>query len=155
VLEVVHAMYPGAPVYTSIFCPEALPPAYRDWDVRTSSLDRLPLIDRHHQWFLPFYPYAFEQFDFSDYDLVLSVTSAFAHGIVTGPRTLHICYCLTPARFIWDYHTYVARERLGRLVRWALPLFVHRLRVWALPSWCRNYPSARRRRAVSAVTRTR
>jgi glycosyltransferase involved in cell wall biosynthesis len=130
VLEVVHAMYPEAPVFTSIFHPEALPAAYRDWDVRPSGLDRLPLIHRHHQWFLPLYPYAFEQFDFSDYDVVLNVTSAFAHGIITHPKTLHICYCLNPARFLWDYHTYVARERLGRFVRWILPLFLSRLRQW-------------------------
>jgi len=130
VLEVVHAMYPEAPLYTSVFWPEALPPAYRDWDVRPSFLNRLPLIRQHHQWFLPLYPYAFEQFEFSNYDLVLSVTSAFAHGIITSPRTLLICYCLTPARFLWDYHTYVAREGLGRLVRLLVPLFLYNLRLW-------------------------
>lgn len=87
-LEVVHAMYPEAPIYTSIFWPEALPPAYRDWDIRPSFLDRFPFIHRHHQWYLPFYPYAFEGFDFSDYDLVLSITSAFAHGVITSPPNL-------------------------------------------------------------------
>ncbi len=129
-LEVVHAMYPEAPIYTSIFGPEALPPVYRDWDVRPSFLNRFPLIHQHHQLFLPFYAYAFEQFDFSNYDLVLNVTSAFAHGIITSPKTLHICYCLTPARFLWDYHTYVARESLGRLARLILPLFLYNLRLW-------------------------
>lgn len=123
-------MYPEAPIYTSVFWPEALPSAYRDWDVRPSLLNRLPLIHPHHQWFLPLYPYAFEQFEFSNYDLVLSVTSAFAHGIITSPKTLHICYCLTPARFLWDYHTYVAREGLSRLVRLIVPLFLYNLRLW-------------------------
>jgi glycosyltransferase involved in cell wall biosynthesis len=123
-------MYPEAPVYTSIFWAQALPSAYCDWDIRPSLLNRLPLIHRHHQWFLLLYPYAFEAFDLSDYDLVLSVTSAFAHGITTGPKTLHICYCLTPARFLWDYQTYVAREGLSRLVRLVLPLFLSNLRLW-------------------------
>ncbi len=123
-------MYPQAPIYTSIFWPEALPPSCRDWDVRTSSLNRLPLIHRHHQWFLPFYPAAFEQFDLSDYDLVLSVTSGFAHGIITAAKTLHICYCLTPARFLWDYNAYVQREELNRVVRWLVPRFVRSLRLW-------------------------
>ncbi len=123
-------MYPEAPVYTSLFSPQALPSGYRDWDLRFSFLNRVPLIHRHHRWFLPLYPYAFEQFDFSDYDLVLSVTSAFAHGVITSPKTLHICYCLTPARFLWDYHAYVAREGLGRVVRFLLPLFVYNLRLW-------------------------
>jgi glycosyltransferase involved in cell wall biosynthesis len=123
-------MYPEAPVYTSVYWPEALPPAYRDWDVRPSFLNRLPLIHQHQQYFLPLYPYAFEEFEFSDYDLVLSVTSGFAHGIITSPKTLHICYCLTPARFLWDYHAYIAREGFGRLVRLLVPLFLYTLRLW-------------------------
>jgi glycosyltransferase involved in cell wall biosynthesis len=123
-------MYPRAPIYTSMFWSQALPPAYRDWDVRASFMDRLPLVHRHHQWFLPLYPYAFEQFDLSAYDLVLSVTSAFAHGVITHAGTQHICYCLTPARFLWDYHHYAERESLGRLVRLFLPLLIGNLRLW-------------------------
>jgi len=131
VLEVVHAMYPEAPVYTSIFLPEALPPAYHTWDVRPTFLNRLPVrVRQHHQWLLPLYPYAFERLDFSDYDLVISVTSAFAHGIITGSKTLHICYCLTPARFLWDYDSYIAREGVGRWARLILPVLVSRLRRW-------------------------
>lgn len=125
-----HEIYPKAPIYTSIFWPEALPSAYRDWDIRPSFLNRLPFIHHRHQWYLPLYPYAFEGFDFSDYDLVLSITSAFAHGIITSPKTLHICYCLNPARFLWDYHAYAARENIGHLVRLVLPLFLNRLRLW-------------------------
>jgi glycosyltransferase involved in cell wall biosynthesis len=98
--------------------------------VRPSCLNHLSLTRRHHQWFLPWYPYAFEQFDFSAYDVVLSVTSGFAHGVITGPETLHICYCLTPARFLWDYHAYVEREQINRLARLALPLVVRNLRLW-------------------------
>jgi len=98
--------------------------------VRPSALNHLPLIHRHHQWFLPLYPYAFEQFDLSGYDLVLSVTSGFAHGVVTGPNTLHISYCLTPARFLWDYHAYIAGEGFGWPVRLVMPLLLYRLRLW-------------------------
>jgi len=123
-------MYPQAPIFTSMFWPQAFPVAYRDWDIRPSFMDRLPLAHRHHQWFLALYPYAFEQFDLSAYDLVLSVTSAFAHGVITQARTLHICYCLTPARFLWDYHNYAERESLGRLVRLVLPLLLRNLRLW-------------------------
>lgn len=129
-LEVVHAMYPEAPIYTSIFRPEVLPPAYRGWDVRPSFLNRLPWARQHHQWPLPLYPYAFEHMDLAGYDLVLSVTSAFAHGIIVGARTLHICYCLTPARFLWDYHNYVAREGLNPWVRRMLPPLISRLQQW-------------------------
>ena len=130
VLEVLHEMYPDAPIFTSIHWPEALPQTYRSWDIRVSPLNRLPLIKRRHQLFLPLYPLAFEGFDLSEYDVVLSMPSAFAHGVRTPPETLHICYCLTPARFLWNYHAYVEREGIGRVARWFLPPFLTALRLW-------------------------
>jgi len=123
-------MYPQAPIYTSIYWPKALPQQYRDWDIRPSFLNRLPLIKRRHQPFLPLYPLAFESFDLRGYQVVLSVTSAFAHGVNTPPEAQHVCYCLTPARFLWDYARYVEREGLGRLSRLALPPLLGRLRLW-------------------------
>ena len=130
VLEVVHEMFPEAPVYTSIYWPEALPATYRTWDIRPSFLNRMPLINRHHQPFLALYPLGFKSLDLADYDLVLSVTSAFAHGVMVRPGTTHICYCLTPARFLWDYEAYARREELGTLPRAVLPLLLARLRTW-------------------------
>lgn len=130
VLEALHDMFPEAPIYTSIYWPEAMPPTYRTWDIHTSFLDKLPLIKKRHQPFLPLYPFAFEEFDLSEYDLVISDSSAFAHGVITPPHTLHICYCLTPARFLWSYHQYIAGEDLGRLARKLLPFFIYRLRLW-------------------------
>lgn len=130
VLEVVREMYPEAPIFTSIYWPEALPDFYRSWDIRTSFLNGLPLAKKHHQPFLPLYPLAFERLDLRGYDLVLSIPSAFAHGVLTPPETRHICYCLTPARFLWDYETYVQREGLGRAARLILPLLISRLRRW-------------------------
>ena len=130
VLETAHSMYPDAPIYTSIYWPEALPDAYRDWDIRTSFLNKWPLVKKHHQPFLALYPFAFESLDLRGFDVVLNITSAFAHGIITSPDTLHICYCLTPARFLWDYEKYVLREGLGRLARRALPPLVAWLRIW-------------------------
>ncbi len=130
VLEVLHEMYPDAPIFTSIHWPEALPEEYHSWDIRVSALNKLPLIKRRHQLFLPLYPLAFEGFDLAEYDVVLSVPSAFAHGVVTPPETVHICYCLTPARFLWNYHAYVEREGIGRVARWFLPPFLTALRLW-------------------------
>jgi len=130
VLEVVHDLYPQAPIYTSIYRPEALPESYRAWDIRPSYLNRLPLIKRKHQFFLPLYPLAFESMDLRGYDVVLSLTSAFGHGVITPPETRHVCYCLTPARFLWNYHAYIEREGLGRLARWVLPAYLRDLRQW-------------------------
>lgn len=130
VLEALVEMFPQAPIYTSIYWPQVMPEVYRSWDIRTSFMDRLPLIKKHHQPFLPLYPLVFEQFDLRGYDLVISNKSAFCHGVITGPATLHICYCLTPTRFLWDYSGYVEREELGKLTRWALPPFLNYLRLW-------------------------
>jgi len=130
VLEVVHDMYPQAPVYTSLYRPEALPDAYRSWDLRTSFLDRMPLARRRHQLYLPWYPLAFESFDLRGYDAVLSLTSGFGHGVITSAETAHLCYCLTPARFLWSYHAYIEREGVGRLARLALQPTLKSLRQW-------------------------
>ncbi|MEA3407387.1 MAG: glycosyltransferase [Chloroflexota bacterium] len=130
VLEVIHGMYPQAPVYTSIYWPEALPEAYQEWDIRPSILNRLPFIKRSHQLFLPLYPLGFESLDLRGYDVVLSVTSAFGHGVITTEHTRHVCYCLTPARFLWNYHAYIEREGISRLGRLALTPFLKSLRQW-------------------------
>ena len=76
-------------------------------------MQRLPLVTRNHQPFLLLYPLAFESFDLSGFDVVISNSSAFCKGVVTAPGTLHICYCLTPMRWVWNYHAYIERERLG------------------------------------------
>jgi glycosyltransferase involved in cell wall biosynthesis len=130
VLEALHDLFPEAPVFTSMYWPKAMPAAYAKWDIRVSFLDRLPLVKTHHQPFLGLYPLAFELHDLSDYDLVLSNSSAFCHGVLTRPDAVHINYCLTPPRFVWNFPQYAARERLGRLSRLVLPPLVSYLRTW-------------------------
>ncbi len=130
VLEVLHDLYPQAPIYTSIYDPRAMPAFYRRWDIRTSFMQRLPFAKRHHQHFMPLYPLAFEQFDLMEYDLVISNASAFCHGVLTHSHARHICYCLTPTRFVWNYHEYVRNENVGFFARRLLPLLLNQLRLW-------------------------
>ena len=130
VLEVLKEMYPQAPLYTSIYWPKAMPPQYGMWEIHTSWLNSLPLIKRRHQPFLPLYPLAFEGFDLAGYDLVISNKSAFCHGVITPPETVHICYCLTPTRFLWDYHNYVRHESVNPMVGALLTPFLYLLRLW-------------------------
>ena len=130
VLLALKEMFPDAPVYMSIYEPAVMPAVCRTWDIRTSFMDRLPLVKRHHQPFLPLYPLAFEQFDFSDFELVISNKSGFCHGIITPPETLHISYCLTPTRYVWDYRSYARREGIGRLVNAFLQPLLTCLRAW-------------------------
>lgn len=130
VLEAAHALFPDAPVYTSMYDPNVMPRAYRAWDIRVSFMDRLPWVYRRHQLFLPLYRYAFESFDLSAFDVVLSITSAFAHGVNKRPGAQHLCYCLTPARFLWQYDEYVQHEAVGEVARKFLPTLVSSLRAW-------------------------
>lgn len=130
VLETLVGLYPQAPVFTSMYAADKMPAHWGHWDIRTTFLDKLPLVHRKQQLYFPLYPMAFEQHDFRGYDLVLSNKSGFCHGIITGPETLHICYCLTPTRYVWRYHQYAEQENLGRLTRTLLQPFLTWLRVW-------------------------
>jgi glycosyltransferase involved in cell wall biosynthesis len=117
-------------VYTSIYDRSAMPESYRRWDIRTSFMQRLPGVMRHHQLYLTLYPMAFESLDLNEYDLVLSNSSAWCKGVITPPSALHLCYCLTPMRWVWNYRDYVRRERLGRVARLFLPAVMNWLRLW-------------------------
>src|ERR1041384_7794726 len=92
VLEALHEVYPEAPVFTSIFLPKNLPPAFASWDVRTSFMQKLPFLDRHFKKYLPLYPTAIESLDLSGYDVVLSSSSAFAKGARVPDGARHVCY---------------------------------------------------------------
>jgi glycosyltransferase involved in cell wall biosynthesis len=127
VLTHLHALFPDAPVYTTIVDRKRLPAHMHGWDIRPSFLQRVPFARRRYQAFLPLMPLAFEQFDLREYDLVISTSSACAKGVLVSPETLHICYCYTPCRYIWDlYHDYTAGLRMRALVA----PFAHWLRVW-------------------------
>ncbi len=130
VLDELKLMYPDAPVYVSIHDPRRMPERYRQWDIRTSWLNRVPMANRKHQMLLPLYPLAFEGFDLSGYDLVVSSSSGFAHGVLTQPDTLNVCYCHSPPRFLWDYHRYAEREHLSGPVRAFLASQLIKLRQW-------------------------
>lgn len=130
VLETLVGLYPGAPLYVSIYWREGMPSAYQEWDIRTTWMDRLPGIHQHHQPYLPLYPLTFGALDLSPYKLVISNKSGFCHGVRTGPHTTHVCYCLTPTRYVWQYEEYAAREALPGPVRSALRPLIHWLRRW-------------------------
>jgi len=130
VVEVFLEMFPGAPVYTSVYDSHAMPAFWRGVDVRTSFMQKLGARLGIAKALLPLYPMAFESFDLSGYDLVLSSTTAFAKGVLTRPGTAHVCYCNNPARFLWTYGDYVARESLPPGSRLILPVVASALRVW-------------------------
>ena len=130
VVLALHEIFPDAPLYTSIYDPERVDAAFRNIDIRTTFMQKLPMVTKHHQPYLPFYPFAMESLDLRGYDLVLSSSSAFGKGVITRPETLHICYCHTPMRWCWNYEEYVEREKLGSVARKILPPLITGLRIW-------------------------
>jgi glycosyltransferase involved in cell wall biosynthesis len=129
VLETLVAMFPAAPIYTSMYWQEGMPPAYRAWDIRTTWMDRLPGIYSHHQPYLLLYPLAFTRLDLSAHEVVLSNKSGFCHGVRTG-EAIHICYCLTPTRYVWDFDAYAAQEALSPFLKATLRPIMALLRRW-------------------------
>ncbi len=133
VLEILHDMLPQAPVYTSLYDITRMPPHMQQWDIRPSFLNRLPGAHSYIRFLLPLYPMAFARMDLSHHDLVVSIKSAFCLGVTTQStvhQAYHICYCLTPTRFLWNFDTYIQREQVAGLMRGGVRLFLQRLRQW-------------------------
>lgn len=130
VLEVLVDLHPESPIYTSIYYKEKMPAAYRDWDIRTLWIDKMPFIHQRHQPYLPLYPVAWGTKDLSAYDVVLSNKSGFCHAFQHDAQTLHICYCLTPTRYVWQIDAYLDRESYGPLMGTAIRPVVNFLRFW-------------------------
>jgi len=131
VLKVLHRVYPDAPIYTTIYEPSLVDPEFKHMDIRTTFMQRLPFVHRHHQSFLPVFPFAIESMDLREYNVVLSMSSAWSKNVLTRPETCHICYCLAPMRFAWNFQDYAAGEK--GIARWQKPL-LHPL-LMALRAW--------------------
>lgn len=126
VLQALHELFPKAPLFTSVYDHKRAAWA-KDFDVRPSFLQKLPFARSNHEYIPFLMPVAFEHFVFDAYDLVISLTSEAAKGIITKPQTKHLCYCLTPTRYLWSgYHEY-----LNTAVKKAIASpFVRYLRKW-------------------------
>lgn len=130
-LAVLAEMFPTAPIYTLLYDEKATRGLFKGRIITTSFLQKFPGAVSHHEWYPLLMPLAVEQFDFSVYDVVISVSASFAKGIITKPATRHICYCLTPPRFLWDNS-----QRFGKdfgfppLIRFASQPLISYLRMW-------------------------
>ncbi len=105
VLATLAEIFPEAPIYTSVFDEnnKLLKEKFSNKKIMTSFIQKIPFWQSMYRILLPLYPLAFESFDFSEYDLVVSQTTRFAKAIITKPQTKHVCYCHTPPRFLWDF----------------------------------------------------
>ncbi len=124
VLIELHKIFPAAPVYALFynkkFAREFLPEA----EVRTSSLQKIPFIDKLYKYLFFLMPSAVESFDLSDFDVIISSSVIFSKGLILKPKTRHICYCYSPTRVLWDRNS--ENENKGILA----VLSRHLLRMW-------------------------
>ncbi len=129
IIRILHEMFPEAPIYTTVYDRNRMPDDFRQMDIRTSFLQKLPFAKKKYTSYLPLMPYAFEQFDLTGYDLVISSNTCCSKGVITGPDTLHICYCNTPMRYGWEfYHEYAGGK--NRLSRFFIAWMMKGIRQW-------------------------
>jgi len=122
-------LYPQADLFTAVYDPRGTEGRFEHRNVNTSFLQRLRPTARTFRPLLPFYPYAMESLDLSGYDLVVSSSSAWAHGVIVDPDAVHVCYCHNPFRYAWNARDETLNER-GALQRAALRVVFQRWRQW-------------------------
>lgn len=131
VLEAFCEIWPDAPIFTLVYDEQKTGRAFAGRQIKTSFLQKIPLAKKHHRPFLMLMPVAIEQFNLSKYDLIISDTASFAKGVITNPQALHVCYCHTPTRYVWDdSHKYIEEFNYPSLVKKLIPIFLNYLRVW-------------------------
>jgi glycosyltransferase involved in cell wall biosynthesis len=129
VIEALCEMYPQADIYTHVYVADRMSDRIRQHRIFPTFINALPRAPRMYKTYLPLMPMALEQLDLSQYDLILSSESGPAKGVIAPPHALHVCYCHSPMRYIWNmYHEY--RSGAGMLARWMMPPLTHYLRQW-------------------------
>jgi len=132
VAAVMHDSFPTAPIYTTVALEHRLPRELKGADIRTSPMQLLPAMERRFRQYFMLYPFAVEQFDLSEYDLILSSSSGYAKGVRRRRNAIHVCYCHTPMRWVWRYQDYAERESFGGVARKVLPVCLWGLKKWDL-----------------------
>ncbi len=130
IILALHRLFPRAPIYTSIYNPEKMP-EFRDAIIYTSRIQKMPWAMEKHQLYLGMMPRVFEEFNLDGYDIVISSSHSCAKGIITKPKTLHICYCHSPMRYAWENsHQYIQEYVMNGSIKRLAPLFLHKIRMW-------------------------
>lgn len=131
-----HEMWPEAPIYTLIYNAKKMP-EFKNADIRTSYLNRAPWAKKKWQFYLHYMPCAVEQFDLTEYDIVISTSHVVAKGVLTKPSTLHICYLYSPTRYMLDfYHQYLRNIKFtpikffDKVLKNIVRAKIHDLRQW-------------------------
>ena len=129
VVDAMKRVFPDAVIYTLVYDPKNMPEHFKSYDIRTSWFQKVPFSNRLYKAMLPLMPRAFEAFDLTEYDLVLSSSSSCSKGVITRPDAVHICYCHTPIRYVWDFY-YTYRDNANWLAKLVMPGQMHKMRIW-------------------------
>ncbi|MGV6830575.1 MAG: glycosyltransferase [bacterium] len=130
VIESLCKMYPNADIFTHVVSKRKMPKEIiNTHKINTTFISKLPFSKKLYQAYLPLMPLALEVLDLTKYDLVISSESGPAKGVITRPDALHICYCHSPMRYIWDMH-YDYLKKLSKPKSIIFSLLAHRLRTW-------------------------
>ncbi len=130
-LEVMCELFPDAPIYTLLHVKGAMSPLIESKTIHTSFLQRFPFVEQKYRIYLPLFPFAIEAFDFSGYDLLLSTSHCVAKGARLRGSALHICYCFTPMRYVYEmYDEYFGKGQAGTATRMAMKIAAPLLRAW-------------------------
>lgn len=133
VLLALSGIYPEAPIYCQLYNEKGTSGFFKGKTIIESDLAKLPKFVKNRPKFLiSRFSQSIEGFDFSQYDVVISSSDSFAHGIITKPRTFHLCYCHTPMRYAWDWHSeYLAENNIGfGLKGMIVRSIIHNIRIW-------------------------
>jgi len=129
-LEVFGELFPAADLYTLLHVPGSVSPAIENRRIVTSFIQRLPQAERRYRRYLPLFPAAVRAFDLRGYDLVLSSSHAVAKSVRVPAGALHVCYCFTPMRYVWDLYDDYFGPRSGLATRLLMPPVAAWLRRW-------------------------
>lgn len=136
VIDALCEMYPQADIFTHVYVPEMVSDRIRKHRVIPTFINSLPRAAKMYKNYLPLMPAALEQLDLRGYDLIISSESGPAKGVIAPSDAVHVCYCHTPMRYIWNmYHDY--RNSAGRVARLMMPALTHYLRMWDVSSAAR------------------
>ena len=133
VLLAMHDLFPDAPIYTLLYDEEGTRSKLKNCEIHTSSLQKRPAFLRKRPKFLfAKFSQAIEEFDFSEYDIVISSSNSFAHGIITKPKTFHLSYCYSPMRYVWDWtNEYLEENNVGMGIKGIyIRNIIHKNRIW-------------------------
>ena len=137
VTKAIFDIFPDADIYTLVAKKEICEELGIPWEkVHTSFIQKMPFGTKKHRAYLPLFPFAIEQFDLRGYDVIISSSHCVAKGVLTKADQLHICYCHSPIRYVWDmYHEYLEESHLAKgLKSWLIRYFLHRIRKWDMLS---------------------